>query len=290
MEKTTITLGSPERATIFCRSGEQVYLQQLGGLACGINGRAEGPQSTRGLAVVEGDDFLLADTDWHCVDFSRQGDTLHVSWTLGATGLVWSSDWQWHEAEGVLTRRDRLINQGSLPYRLHRLALRFGLSPDRYDLWVQTGSWSHENQLRRVEFAGGRWGLASQGGRTIQGGAPYLFVAQNETASSLAFHGLPRGDWELVVDQSRHAGDVSRPFTVIEFGPKSAGFDLALAPQAEFCLPEVWVQSAEGGSPRGRGAGAAALCPTYVVQWVSPGFQNGPAAGIQHLVRCFRMP
>jgi alpha-galactosidase len=276
MEKTTITLGSPERATIFCRSGEQLYLQQLGGLACGINGRAEGPQSTRGLAVVEGDDFLLADTDWHCADFSRQGDALHVSWTLGATGLVWSSDWQWHETEGMLTRRDRLINQGSLPRRLHRLALRFGLSPDRYDLWVQTGSWSHENQLRRMEFAGGRWGLASQGGRTLQGGAPYLFVAQNETNFSLAFHGLPRGDWELAVDQSRHAGDVSRPFTVIEFGPKSAGFDLPLAPQAEFCLPEVWVQQAEGARPADAAPALQRFALGTLLNEARPGFKTAP--------------
>jgi alpha-galactosidase len=187
--------------------------------------------------------------DLLCKVFDRQGNSDHMEVCIASTGLRWGSDWLWNEKEAILSRRDTLINDSEKPRSIPQIAMRFGLAPDRYDLWVQTSSWAHENQLQKAGFNGGRLSLASQGGRTLQGGAPYLYVTQIETGLSLAFHLLPRGDWEISCDQSRHAGDVSRPFTTLELGPKAEGFDLLLHPGEAFLLPECWIEAAEGDQP-----------------------------------------
>jgi len=185
--------------------------------------------------------------------------------------LRWESDWHWDETEALLSRRDALINDSEEPRSIRHIAMRFGLAPDRYDLWVQTSSWGHENQLQKAGFNGGRISLASQGGRTLQGGAPYLYVAQIETGLSLAFHLLPRGDWEISCDQSRHAGDACRPFTTLELGPKAEGFDLLLQPGEAFLLPECWIEAAEGDQPEQ----AASALQRYALQTLFAGRRSG---------------
>lgn len=249
MTQNLQVLGSSTRETIFIYEGRRLSLRLLCGIPCGLNDQDEGPQSTRGMFALSIPGVSLTPLDWLCKVFDRQENTVHFEGSVGSIGLRWVSAWHWNEKEAILSRRDTLINDSEEPLSIHRAAMRFGLAPDRYDLWVQTSSWAHENQLQKVGFNGGRLSLASQGGRTLQGGAPYLFVTQIESGLSLVFHLLPRGDWEISCDQSRHAGDVSRPFTTLELGPKTEGFDLLLQPGEAFLLPECWIEAAEGNQP-----------------------------------------
>jgi alpha-galactosidase len=233
--------------TAFARDAERVWLKRLQGLACGLKGEDGGLPRVRGLfslatslGEIEPDDLKLVHSR-----FGEAGAEL----SFEVPGILrLTSVWEFDQASGISARRDCLTNTGREPLAVYRCLSRFVLAPGVYDLYAQRAAWGNESQGYWTPLNPGRTVLKCEGGRTVLGSTPYLFVRDRASNRALAFHVLPEGNWTIRVNGETH--DISEQlYAVVEAGPLDERFRLVLAPGESFALPEVLVQAVPEGEP-----------------------------------------
>jgi alpha-galactosidase len=249
MEKDTEFLDQNHTSTVFARTEEAVWLAQLCGLGCGSNGANSGPERTRGLFNLDGQNPRFNSHDLTLAHFQAGGDSLKLEWIAGTIGLHWLSNWSLQPSTGIWSRQDRLFNDGSAPISIQRALLRFPFSPGQLDIYAQGSNWAHESQGTWIFLPTGELTLSSHAGRTNQGASPYVFLRSKGNAMGIAFHILPRGNWVIHIDRSCTVGNPSAPFTVLELGVADDRLKLELAPGAAFDLPEVLIQATTSDEP-----------------------------------------
>jgi alpha-galactosidase len=242
--------------TRFLRQSSRLELSHLCGLPC----CPEGPRSIRGIACVDTLERRYEADDLHLLQADSAGGKLEALWQIGTSNLHWRSRWQWDDELAVWSRQDQLLNTGPQPATILRCLARFSLAAGQHELSIQSGSWAHENQLQSVSVSTGRFSLRAQGGRTTQGGAPYLFYHPAGSPSAIAFHWLPQGNWSLHIDQTRTPWSAEEPFLAVEIGPSDENLRLNLPPGAHFDLPEILIQAVAGSRPADGAAGIQRYC------------------------------
>jgi len=225
-----------------------IWLRRLCGLPCGFGGRNEGPSRARGLTVLdtnigrfEADGLTLAKKEF-------DGDSASFVWSAGDERIRLESIWTFCTQTGLWSRRDTIRNTGREKLTVSRCLARFPFAPGRYEIYSQSSRWCHENQGVWQELHHGGIDLRSEGGRSTQGGTPYVCLRQKDSGCGVAFHILPRGNWVIKVTACTAVGD-SLPFAVVELGLSDESLNLKLPAGHSFELPEVLIQALPCGQP-----------------------------------------
>lgn len=79
-------------------------------------------------------------------------------------------------ADGVLTARVAVRNDGDSPYMIDGLSVTLPLPESAADLSVFGGRWSGEFQIHRFDWPYGAWSSENRAGRTSHEHPPYLFA------------------------------------------------------------------------------------------------------------------
>jgi len=250
-----------EPPTTFLQSEGKVWLARLFGLTCGFCERDEGPAQARGLALVdtnlgrcEADDLALVQ--------SRLGDEeVELTWKAFGGALHIESHWSFCRRTGIWSRKDRLTNTGTSTLILYRYLARFVFSPGRYQVYSQASHWSAENQGRWQDWPHGSLILGCEGGRTTQGGTPFLGLREVGLGNGVGFHLLPQGNWRMRARAQTAAGD-SLPYMVVELGLADENLRLELPAEATLEMPMILLH----GLPAGEAHLAAPRFQEYVLE------------------------
>jgi len=237
--------------TDFLESGGITVLRNLAGMVC-----AGQPPSCFGGPA--GFIAVTGDRPWQEVEWRSEGKRvsrggLALEWSDGEGKLRLRTEWRKLGPDGVVERRDFLLNSASKPVRLRKCLSAFVLAADRYEVCVQSSRWSEENQCEWLDAGSAAIEMASEG-RTTHGGAPYCSLRRKDGTGGIAFHIVPKGNWvfRLQPDTRSH-----RPGPVaVEAGLSDRRLELLLKPGERISLPSIIIQ----GLPMGRiEAGAAVL-------------------------------
>jgi alpha-galactosidase len=264
----TLTYGSVDGATtVFgLREGRAAWLQQLFGLACSAVGEDAGPPRVRDLARLDTDrgrfegEALPPWPAWRSQPVLADGsgggltaceatpDGVNFTWTMPDGGLRLESHWQLSRDDGIWRRADSLHNVGATPVIVHACLARFPFAPGRYELYSQASGWCNENQGAWQPLHHGAVVLGNVGGRTTQGGTPYLCLREEGGDRAVAFHIVPAGNWTIRV-AGESAGTRPLLFAVVELGLATESLHLDLPPGGTLALPEILIQAVPQGVP-----------------------------------------
>ncbi len=254
-EKICLQQQNGPATTLGLEKGGVPWVQNVWGLICGIEGAPGGHPDTQGLLTLTVDGKRCAAVDFTLEKLECSLTGLDLVLGLRDMPLRIESRWVTHPATGVLRREDTLINTGTTPLRVNAVAARFAFTPGRYLAQWQKSQWGNENVLQRQVLGGETIELACRGGRTNEGCAPYLYLAETESQTAVAFHLVPQGNWCIRVSASTTVGQLI-PQRVVELGPAAGDLCYELAPGESWALPEILIQSLPGGRPE---AGAPLL-------------------------------
>ena len=243
-----INFKSQNCVTTFIKSGKSIRLKELLGLYCGFCGRDEGPQDARGLMLIrtnrgrfEGDDLILKES-------SFTEDNVRLVWETREESLQIESRWTFCPKTGVWSRKERLYNNGKKGSTILQVFSRFVFSPGRYKIYSQSSKWCHESQGKWETLEHGRVLLRCEGGRTCQGGTPYVCLHEVNHKDGIAFHILPRGNWTVRITARTFTND-SLPLIVVELGLADENLNFNLSPGSSFDLPEIIFQPLPEAKP-----------------------------------------
>ncbi|MCS7222705.1 MAG: alpha-galactosidase [Anaerolineae bacterium] len=230
------------------REGHTAWLQQLLGLPCSAAGEDLGPPRVRGLALLdtdlgrfEGDALRLKST-------VALEEGIAFTWTTSDGSLRLESQWHLSPQEGLWRRADSLHNDDDRPIVIYGFLARFPFAPGRYELYSQGSGWCNENQGMWQPLHHGTLILRNAGGRTTQGGTPYLCLREQDGNRAVAFHLLPRGNWMIRV-AGESVGTQPLLFAIVELGLSTESLQLELPAGGTLRLPEVLIQAVPGGVP-----------------------------------------
>lgn len=235
-----------ESQTIF--SVEPAYalrLHRLFGLPC-----AESPSPW-----VSG--FFTLDTDKGSLLFERENpcetefhpDGFSFTCTDSTAGFKVQSVWTFCSDTGIWNRKDSLTNISDADILILRSLARFSLAPGDYEIYSQSSRWCHESQGHWQPLTHGSVLLSCEGGRTTQGGTPYLCIRNHHQAGGAVFHVIPNGNWVIKASLRTAPGD-SVPYAVLEMGLSDEHLRLSLKPGQTVELPEIIVQELLNGQPQ----------------------------------------
>jgi alpha-galactosidase len=175
----------------------------------------------------------------------EEDDSLEVQWSLYNGKAEWTSCFFYYSDLGIWKREDRIRNTGDTEITVSRALVNYTLLPASYEVFHQKSRWCYEND--------GRWSslqnlyLQSEGGRTTQGATPFIAIRENG-GKGVAFHIVPKGDWEISVrTPSPGVGNPAESVVQIQLGHRSDKLNYSLAPGEEWLLPELLIQSAPTG-------------------------------------------
>ena len=240
---------SPDNSsTCFVKTDDKVRLERLFGLNCGFLGRKEGPARasgmialSAGLGVVNPDQLKLKETLF--------GDEqVKFAWRTEDDMLHLQSDWSYSKPAGIWSRMDTLTNSSEREITVFRCLARFPFSPGRYEIYSQSSHWCNENQGRWQTLNHGSLVLSCEGGRTTQGGTPYLCIRESSSGAAVVFHIIPKGNWVIRISAGTAGGD-SPSFAVVELGLSDQQLALRLSPGQSIALPRILIQHAPEGEP-----------------------------------------
>lgn len=244
----------PQGNLIFEHAGEDDALQSVWlagafGLLCGAAGHDAGPPRARGLLIVDTARARYeADALRAQVVFAES--QVSLVWQVPDEGLRINDVWTLHQPSGVWRRSMRLRNEGNAPVHARRCLARFVFAPGRYEVYSQRSGWCDENQGAWRPLDHGAITLGCEGGRTCQGGTPYVVLRDCQSRAAIAFHILPIGNWRIrVVAVTTGPGADSPPFAVVELGLADDRLDLVLAPGDCVNLPDALIQPVPQGEP-----------------------------------------
>jgi alpha-galactosidase len=247
MQEVTF-LSDDHVVTAFGQAEQNAWLSRLLGLACGLNGLDDGPRRARGLLVLDTSLGRFEADRLTLVERAFDAREVRFVWEAAEGRLRVVSQWSFAPDTGVWSRRDTLHNLGREDVTIYRCQARFVFAPGRYELYSQDSRWSNENQGNWRSLDCGSVVLANEGGRTCQGGTPYMALREAGADRGVAFHIMPRGNWTLRVSAHTSGGD-GAPYAVVELGLADGELRLRLPAGESFDLPEILAQAVPGGEP-----------------------------------------
>ena len=145
------------------------------------------------------------------------------------------------KANGAVIRQDYFENTSDAPVHIYKIASRFHMDGNEYDVYTQYNGWQNENK-------GGWQRLVTQvttaglGIRTCEGAAPIMALHSKYTGKNTVFHLLPNGQWSMTakkfpVSKNEHV--------VVEMGLHDDCLDLTVTPGERISLPTVIFFTAE---------------------------------------------
>ncbi len=239
-----VTATTLVNGTVYARADERFWLARLCHLTVGREGLDVGPASTQGVAVliVDGQRYEAGQLVLDNVD--EASNAVVCRWRVGGTGVRLTTRWVGDPATAVVNRSDTLTNAGDTPVIVSRCLARLALPPGRYECYTQLSRWCHENQGDWQRLHTGLR-LSHLSGRTTEGATPYLAIRAAGTATGLACHLLPCGNWTLRVAPVADGGDL--PFAVVELGLADENLHRRLDPGQSLALPTLLFQTLPEG-------------------------------------------
>lgn len=166
---------------------------------------------------------------------------VNISWQAPSNGLKVESSWTFSASDGIWSRRDTIENISSKTVIIERCLARFVFTPGQYEIYVQSSRWCRENQGAWQAMDHGEIILSCDGGRSTQGGTPYLCLRKAGSSKGVAFHILPCGDW-VIRAKIESTGVITPPSLAIELGLSDHNLKLRIAPGERIELPEIVLQ------------------------------------------------
>jgi alpha-galactosidase len=239
---------SGTNATCFRQYDSGVRLDRLFGLNCGLSATNEGLARAQGLLSLSIGSRTVNPDELKLVEASFDEDNAEIVWQTAADALSIRSDWRYCRQTDIWSRSDTLTNNGSREISIRRCLAKFAFSPGRYEIYSQGSYWCNENQGNWRTLDHGGLVLGCEGGRTTQGGTPYLCIRESGSGAAVVFHIVPRGNWVIRVNAETAGGDMP-PFAVVELGLSDKHLSLNLLPGESLRLPQILIQAAPEGAP-----------------------------------------
>lgn len=259
MEQHFNFISATKALTSFCVNGDNtVFLARLFNMQCGLEGRYAVPEALRGLLDINTDAGCFC-TDQMTLE-KCEHDNNSIFFTFINQQVKIESKRLFCARTGVLSCKDNIRNIDSKAINISRCLCRFVLTPSDYEIFSQASGWCCENQGIWQNMTHGSFVIRSEGGRTTQGGTPYICLRNKETGHAVAVHILPRGNW-IIKASSYTADNYSLPFMVLEVGLSDENLNLELLPGQTFELPEILIHELPEAKPEK----ASPLLHTYLL-------------------------
>ena len=223
--------------------GKTAFIERLAGMAtC----NAAVPK-IQGLAIVTTSRGRIEGDGWRVESFAAHKESLRLVLCAQQDALRLESLWEGCPDTGVVSRRDKLVNQGRSAITIFKCQARVAFPPARYEIYAQDSRWCNESQGAWMPLHAGAISLTCASGRTTQGGTPYACLRRVGAREGLAFHVLPVGNW--AIHFRAHTGGDGPPVTVVELGLADENMRVVLPPGGVLELPELLFQSLPDGEP-----------------------------------------
>lgn len=227
---------------------QNTWLKSICGLECGLNGQVTFKNNVDGMFVLSTRDGGFEGESLKEVKADFNEDMAEFSWIAEDQTVRIDSEWCFCRQTGVISRKDTLTNVSKNDVIITRCLARFGFSPGKYEFYSQNSHWCNENQGVWQPLSHGTVILGCEGGRTTQGGTPYLGLRTEGNTTAVIFHLLPCGNWVIKIKAITVGGD-SLPYAVVELGLADENLQFHLASGESFQLPEILIQRASQGQP-----------------------------------------
>ncbi|MFT7840310.1 alpha-galactosidase [Saccharothrix sp. BKS2] len=157
-----------------------------------------------GLVVAREDGSAVSRLTWR--DDRVEDDVLVLAFEDAATGLVVEHRFAVRAEHGIVVRDARVVNRGTRPLRVERLASAvLGLPPARYESWTLHGRWGDEYRLTRRGLPPGKVVLESRRGFTSHEANPWFALARVGEEGPVWFGALAwSGNWSIVLETERN--------------------------------------------------------------------------------------
>ncbi len=224
--------------TRFISTDGKLFLPQLAGLPMG-DGGTNGMNVSQGLISLTTNKGKACWFDYEPLEHVITPDRVSVSVRHTPTQLRVESVWTHDESSGVWSRKDSIRNDGAETITISRCLSSLDFPASRYEVYSQSSHWCGENQGSWQDFTHGTLTLASEYGRTTQGGTPYACLRDIDTHRGMAIHVIPRGNW--MIRFRRKTSMNSLPLSV-SAGLADGDLRYALPPGETLELPEILLQ------------------------------------------------
>ncbi len=231
-----------EAGVQFSQADGKLSLSHLFGLDCGRCRQPVGSSLFGGLVCLDAGDGKIDTDSLEVHECSYNGEELTVVWKLRHS-LLLKSRWSFCRETGVLHRRDTLENTGECAVIIYSAGARLAFTPADYEIYSQSSSWNNENQGVWQKLHHGGLRLGCEGGRTTQGGSPFMVLKESTSGKAAVFQLIPEGNWSMSVAAMSGPGD-SRPYAVVEAGMADSRLRMSLAAGETLKLPELLVYEA----------------------------------------------
>ena len=233
---------------------QKVLLKRLFDLPCGLDGKDAVPEEIRGLISFDSSLGCFSTDELSLAEHSIDEDSASFAFCDGDEQVRIDTAWRLDDKTGIWSCKDRVRNTGQDSVSLFRYLGRFVFTPGKYEIFSQGSNWTNENQGQWREVSHGSIVSRSEGGRSAQGGTPYVGLRDRDSQEGVTFHILSRGNWVIKVSAYTIDGD-SLPFVVVELGLSDEHLNLTLAAGETLELPEILMQSLPDGQVEGAAAG-----------------------------------
>lgn len=241
---------------------QKVFLSRLFDLPCGRDGKDTVPEGIKGLISFDSSIGCFSTDELSLVKYGFDENSASFSFCDTDEHVRVETNWKLCNQTGIWSRKDTVHNSGKESISLFRYLGRFVLTPGNYEIFSQSSSWCNENQGLWQDINHGSIVLRSEGGRSTQGGTPYMCLRDKDSRNGIAFHILPRGNWVIKISSyTADNGDYSPPFVVVELGLCDEHLNLELSGGETFELPEILIQSL----PEGRAERAAPILHRFLL-------------------------
>jgi len=225
---------------------QKIFLGQLCGLYCGLEGSNDIPEAIKDLFNIRTNVNSLSAASFSLTERRIEANSVQLAYIHKNNMIGINSLWEYCKQTGIWSRKDNVRNISSEDMYLIRYLYRYVFTPDDYEIFSQQGAWCNENQGVWQDIHHGSIILKNEGGRTTQGGTPYMCLKSKCTGKAVAFNVIPCGNWVIKVI-SHTADGYSRPFLIVEIGLSDENLNLYLAQGESIELPEVLIQPIPNG-------------------------------------------
>lgn len=234
--------------TCFAIGDNQVTLKQLYGMTM-YEAAKESPLRLQGITELCTD---IGDMNQRNFRISRiekmeQGLCIHYAGLDGQLKL--KTTFVFDEKNGILSRQDMIENTGVKAIHLQRMQPKFLFDTGEYDCYVQNSTWCYEDQGGWEPVGRSGVNLENENGRTTQGSVPLLGIRSQKRGRGIAFHILPKGNWEMKLKKtSAGVGPQGSGIMELKLGHATRRFSRCLAPGEQVKMPQILIQSLPEGS------------------------------------------
>lgn len=232
--------------TIFEIDKGQINLRSLFGMPM-FQASPDAPQRVRGISELDIGLGKMDVDDAIVNSWERDEDELKV-WSHVPGGELLTS-WKMDRELGILSRRDFITNRGKQDITLYKYWPKFIFASGTYECYVQNSTWCYENNGGWEPL--GRSGISqqSEGGRTTQGGSPFLGIRAAKYGRGAAFHIIPKGNWEIRMQRaSAGVGPQGSEVSILRLGHSSDRFACRIQPGQTLELPQLLIQGLPEGT------------------------------------------